>query len=300
MEALSAPVVVAALLVLCGCGSAVQVKVGASGMSDPGIAGPVRANETGKPQLSFCVTRGLLSNSSRSGGGSGMDANDYHAHLADFLKRDAPFESIRTEAGKGDRRGCDILLVPCTYIRANPDGRVEASLAVTALTPDMRTTLMTASVRGEPGVDAAGARIGRAVWNAFVPGSALYEQVVAEKRKSSGAFEETVRRYREMPVKPALPADAARYKVQAEAALSRKSLDEAAARYRDALDVAPWWPEGHFNRALVLGEAGEHGNAAAEMKKYLMLVPDAPQARTARDKIREWEELAGGSGTGAN
>jgi len=40
---------------------------------------------------------------------------------------------------------------------------------------------------------------------------------------------------------------------------------------------------------MILGELGNYDEAAFEMKKYLALEPDAPDARTARDQIYVWE-----------
>ncbi len=89
----------------------------------------------------------------------------------------------------------------------------------------------------------------------------------------------------------ALPEEANRYKVQAEGAVRDKEFYDAADFYAEALKIVPWWPAGRFNRALVLGETGEYGEAIREMKHYLQLVPDAPNARAAQDKIYDWERL---------
>ncbi len=202
--------VVAALLLLCGCGGTAYVKIDGVETSDRKIVGPVQPNLAGKPQLSFCVTKGLLRSSDRNKSGALKDDDYYHAHLADLLRRDAPFESIATVLGNFEGRGCDVVLVPCTYIRVAPGGQVEASLAVTALAADMRKTLLTASVRDEPGMEAAGARIGRIVYNAFIPGSALYDRVASGKGTSLESFEEAAGRGRNTPVKPALPEAAGR------------------------------------------------------------------------------------------
>ena len=93
-------------------------------------------------------------------------------------------------------------------------------------------------------------------------------------------------------VNAALPEEANKYKVQAEVAVRDKEFDDAADIYAAALRAAPWWPAGHFNRALVLGEAGDYDMAKREMKYYLQLVPDASNARAAQDKIYEWERKA--------
>jgi tetratricopeptide (TPR) repeat protein len=88
-----------------------------------------------------------------------------------------------------------------------------------------------------------------------------------------------------------LPEEANKYKVQAEGAVRDKQFDDAVDYYAKALRIAPWWPAGHFNRALVLGEAGDYEIAMREMKYYLQLAPDAPNARAAQDKIYDWERL---------
>jgi len=92
-----------------------------------------------------------------------------------------------------------------------------------------------------------------------------------------------------MPGDPVLPEEARRFKVNAEGAVGDKRFAEAAEFYADALNVAQWWPAGHFNRALILGENGDYADARREMKFYLQLVPDATNARAAQDKIYEWE-----------
>jgi tetratricopeptide (TPR) repeat protein len=153
---------------------------------------------------------------------------------------------------------------------------------------------MTARVEDEASVEIAASRLGRILYNAFAPGTPLYEQVAPLKAQATKSFEAEAARYRSLTVKPALPEEARKYMVQAEAAVKRQSFGEAVDRYRDALKIAPWWPEGHFNRALLLGETGRYKEAIASMKKYLMLVPGAADAQAAQDKIYEWEGLSAG------
>ena len=54
----------------------------------------------------------------------------------------------------------------------------------------------------------------------------------------------------------------------------------------------PPWAAGWFNAALLYGEFGEYEYAADRMKRYLLLVPDAPDAKAAREKMIVWEEKA--------
>ena len=110
----------------------------------------------------------------------------------------------------------------------------------------------------------------------------------AESDADKAAFQKVVADYRAAAVKPELPEDARRFKVQAEAAVREKRDDDAIDLFDKALSIAPWWPEGHYNRALLLGEAGRKPEAIREMKKYLALEPNAPDARAAQDKIYEW------------
>jgi hypothetical protein len=102
-------------------------------------------------------------------------------------------------------------------------------------------------------------------------------------------FQEEALRYRETNPKPALPEDARRLRVQAEGAVAAKRFLEAADKYGKAIEIAPWWPEAHFNRAVVLAELQNFDSAMAEMKRYLLLKPDAPDARQAQDFIYAWE-----------
>jgi formylglycine-generating enzyme required for sulfatase activity len=103
-------------------------------------------------------------------------------------------------------------------------------------------------------------------------------------------FAEIAKTYREAPVKPTLPEDAHKYAVQADSAIKDKDFQGAADRFAQALVVAPWWPQGRYNRALILGEVGKYNEACAEMRRYLLLVPEAPDARAAQDKIYEWQD----------
>lgn len=102
-------------------------------------------------------------------------------------------------------------------------------------------------------------------------------------------FRREERRILATGAKPPLPEAARKYRIQAEGAVGRKAFAEAAERYADALRVAPWWAEGHYNRALILAELGRHAHAIREMRRYLALVPGAADARSAQDQIYAWE-----------
>jgi len=88
---------------------------------------------------------------------------------------------------------------------------------------------------------------------------------------------------------PPISEEVRRYGVQATSQVEKKRYDEAIKLYDKALDIAPWWAEGHFNRALVLATQSRYPEAVASMKAFLVLSPQSPDARAAQDKIYEWE-----------
>ncbi len=84
-----------------------------------------------------------------------------------------------------------------------------------------------------------------------------------------------------------------RLKAQAEGALREKDFEEAAEYYDLALKAAPAWAAGRYNFALVLAEIEDYRMAIAEMKKYLLLSPGAPDAEKVRNRIYDWERKLG-------
>ncbi len=106
---------------------------------------------------------------------------------------------------------------------------------------------------------------------------------------ADAAFAEAAETYRAAAPKPGLPEEGRVFRVQAEDAVGRTRFQDAVDLYGKALKIAPWWPEGHFNQALILSESECHEEAIAEMERYLALVPDAPDARAARDRIYQWK-----------
>lgn len=95
--------------------------------------------------------------------------------------------------------------------------------------------------------------------------------------------------WRALPEPPPMPEAVRQYKVAAEAAVREKQWQEAIRQYRKALALDPLWPQGHFNQALLFAEVRMYESAGIAMQKYLLLVPDAANARQAQDKIYEWK-----------
>lgn len=89
--------------------------------------------------------------------------------------------------------------------------------------------------------------------------------------------------------RPAVTEEMRKLKVQADFAAGKKLYAQAIDRYEEVLRAAPWWADAHFNRALMLGEAGRYAEAASQMGKYLALEPNAKDARAAQDRQYQWE-----------
>ncbi len=110
--------------------------------------------------------------------------------------------------------------------------------------------------------------------------------------EASDPFQDIVAKYLAAKPKPALPEEARKYKVQAEFMVQEKQLEKAVALYGKALDIASWWPEGHFKLGLLLGESKKYRDAMREMNRYLQLEPAGADARAAQDKLYQWELVA--------
>ena len=107
-------------------------------------------------------------------------------------------------------------------------------------------------------------------------------------------FDELAARYRAMPTKPPVTEEMRRLIVQAEILRERKDYPGAAERYRKAVALDPVvYPAAYFNLALLYEQQKLYSRAIAAMRKYLLLQPNAPDARAAQDKIYGWELFAG-------
>ncbi|MBU2063568.1 MAG: tetratricopeptide repeat protein, partial [Candidatus Omnitrophica bacterium] len=97
--------------------------------------------------------------------------------------------------------------------------------------------------------------------------------------------------YPKLSLKPTLPEQARRFYVQAQTLTENKNYDGALDAYNKLITVAPWYPETWFNAAMLRAEKKEYYKAIENMKKYIQLAPDAPDARAAQDYIYKWEVL---------
>ena len=115
------------------------------------------------------------------------------------------------------------------------------------------------------------------------------EKKASDKRLA--LFEAKLSQYR-AGVKPAVTEEQRRFIVQANALSQRKDYAGAVDLYLKALDVDPVaYPGAYFNLALLSAQMEQYKPAIDYMKQYLLLVPEAKDARSGQDKIYEWELL---------
>jgi tetratricopeptide (TPR) repeat protein len=78
--------------------------------------------------------------------------------------------------------------------------------------------------------------------------------------------------------------------VQANVANDEKQYEKALELYEQAIQMNEFnYPPAYFNMALIAAQLGNYALAIFNMEKYLILSPNADDARKAQDKIYEWE-----------
>lgn len=105
-------------------------------------------------------------------------------------------------------------------------------------------------------------------------------------------FKPIAEQYRALTVKLPISEEQRKYIVQANALSEGKEYIRAIGLYNKAVEVDPVaYPVAYFNLALLSAQVQNFDGAIFNMKKYLILVPDAGDARSAQDKIYEWEAM---------
>lgn len=118
------------------------------------------------------------------------------------------------------------------------------------------------------------------------------DNLSTNQKKDIAAFEPIAAEYRSLSVKPRITEEQRRLIVQANAFTQKKDYVGAVDRYNKALELNPTsYPEAYYNLALLHEQQHLYTFAITYLKKYLMLVPDAKDARGAQDKIYEWETM---------
>jgi tetratricopeptide (TPR) repeat protein len=103
-------------------------------------------------------------------------------------------------------------------------------------------------------------------------------------------FEPIAIKYRALEVKPKVSEEQRKYIVQANGFNEQKNYIKAIEFYKKAIEVDQTaYPGAYSNLALLSAQIYQFNAAIYFMKKYLMLQPDAADARGAQDKIYFWE-----------
>jgi tetratricopeptide (TPR) repeat protein len=94
---------------------------------------------------------------------------------------------------------------------------------------------------------------------------------------------------RKMPSALDLPEEARKHALWAELQIKDGNFELAAKEYRMAIRIAPYAARLYYNLALLNETIKNYAEAIRSMKLYLQAVPDAPDARAAKDAIIKWE-----------
>ena len=105
-------------------------------------------------------------------------------------------------------------------------------------------------------------------------------------------FQPKANAWRLLPAKPPISDDVKQHRLLAEDAFNQKQFDTAAAEYEAGLEIDPLWAQGQFNAAYIHGELKDYDDAVWHMRCYLELMPNAPDAQTARDQMLLWQAKA--------
>ena len=115
-----------------------------------------------------------------------------------------------------------------------------------------------------------------------------------KQNRELALFKPIAARYRDLKIKPPVSEEQRRYIVQANSMTKKRQYRQAQAKYLKAIEIDPTsYPAAYSNMALLAAQENRFHTAIFRMKQYLMLVPDAGDARSAQDKIYEWESRIG-------
>ena len=118
----------------------------------------------------------------------------------------------------------------------------------------------------------------------------LQQQLIEKRNSQLAVFEPIAAKYREMNVKPPVQEAQRKFIVQANSFNQKKEYFKALEIYKKAIDLDQTaYPAAYSNLALISAQIHNFDSAIYYMKKYLLLEPEAVDARSGQDKIYEWE-----------
>jgi len=117
-----------------------------------------------------------------------------------------------------------------------------------------------------------------------------------DTKATLGEFTQQTAAWRAAAAKPALSDEVIKKRLLAEDAIEHKNLQAAVGYYEAGVALDPGWAQGWYNAALIYAEQQDYFDAAFYMRHYLILLPDAPDATAAKEKLLLWEAKAEESG----
>lgn len=121
-----------------------------------------------------------------------------------------------------------------------------------------------------------------------------FQHLYAVQRYDSllNVFKPVASQYCALKEKPQVSEEQRKYIVQANIFNEQKNYEKAIELYNKAIELDQTaFPAAYSNLALLSAQLSQFDEAIYNMKKYLLLEPDAAEARSDQDKIYEWEIL---------
>ncbi len=121
--------------------------------------------------------------------------------------------------------------------------------------------------------------------------NADFQQAVAVYQQSltTEAAEKVIRMAVAMEQLPPIPEEARRHFVRGTTlfkdAKSPDDYKQVVDEFGQAANIAPWWPDARYNRALAWEAAGNYEKAIINLKLYLLFKLPVTEARAVQDKI---------------
>lgn len=120
----------------------------------------------------------------------------------------------------------------------------------------------------------------------FIKRKTISESIESELTRFASVVEKNKGQAARQPVSE----EQRKFIVQANAATQTKGYVQAIGYFKQALQLnETGFPDAYFNMALIYANIRQFDQAILSMKKYLLVLPDSPDARNAQDKIYEWE-----------
>ena len=118
----------------------------------------------------------------------------------------------------------------------------------------------------------------------------IQNHLVGKRNEQLSLFVPVAEKYRSLEVKPPITEEQREYIVQANSFNEEKNYPKAIELYKKVIETDQTsYPAAYSNLALLSAQLHGYNAAVFYMKIYLLLEPDAADARSAKDKIYEWK-----------